>query len=186
MAAGVKARRPARTYLLAGLLRCECGSKMVGDALRMRNDEYIYYRCRSCNAPRVPAVDNERVVLEQIKPLAVPGGVLGRNRASDDAPREPAMLVALMDERLTRLKTLYGWSELAEDEYWARRNDIVAQLAALSGVTKESVVLGRALLTGSAKQIKVAVRLYVESVTAHSGKISPESITWHPEIRPYA
>jgi len=65
-----------RSYLLSGILKCQCGSHMVGASYHGRSRAYRYYVCTrqnhegsttSCKAPRIPADDLEAAVLERIK-----------------------------------------------------------------------------------------------------------------------
>ncbi len=64
-----------RTYTLSGLLRCSCGSHLVGASYPGRSNTYRYYVCTrqqhegtgaSCQAPRIPADDLERAVLKRL------------------------------------------------------------------------------------------------------------------------
>ncbi len=65
-----------KPYLLSSLLRCQCGSHMVGSSHHGRSAVYRYYVCTkqvhegtkaSCQAPRIPADDLETAVIERIK-----------------------------------------------------------------------------------------------------------------------
>ena len=65
-----------KSYLLSSLLRCQCGSHMVGASYHGRSAIYRYYVCtrqiheatkESCQAPRIPADDLEAAVIERIK-----------------------------------------------------------------------------------------------------------------------
>ncbi|HZZ82384.1 MAG TPA: recombinase family protein, partial [Gemmataceae bacterium] len=65
-----------KSYLLSGLLKCQCGSHMVGASYHGRSAAYRYYVCtrqiheatkESCQAPRIPADDLETAVLERIR-----------------------------------------------------------------------------------------------------------------------
>lgn len=65
-----------KSYLLSGLLRCQCGSHMVGASYHGRSAIYRYYVCTkqiheatkaSCQAPRIPADDLEAAVIERIR-----------------------------------------------------------------------------------------------------------------------
>lgn len=65
-----------KSYLLSGLLRCHCGSHMVGASYHGRSAAYRYYVCTkqvheatkaSCQAPRIPADDLEVAVLERVR-----------------------------------------------------------------------------------------------------------------------
>lgn len=67
-----------KSYLLSGLLRCQCGSHMVGASYHGRSAIYRYYVCTkqiheatkaSCQAPRIPADDLEAAVLERVKDI---------------------------------------------------------------------------------------------------------------------
>jgi site-specific DNA recombinase len=65
-----------RTYTLSGLLRCSCGSHLVGASYPGRSKKrYRYYVCtkqqheatrESCQAPRIPANDLERAVQKRL------------------------------------------------------------------------------------------------------------------------
>lgn len=67
-----------RKYLLSGLLRCSCGSHMVGCAAHGRSRTHYYYTCTrqnheggkySCQAPRIPAEALEEALIERIREL---------------------------------------------------------------------------------------------------------------------
>jgi site-specific DNA recombinase len=71
-------RAGKKSYLLSGLLRCQCGSHMVGASYHGRSATYRYYVCTkqiheatnaSCQAPRIPADDLETAVLERVKDI---------------------------------------------------------------------------------------------------------------------
>jgi len=64
-----------RTYILTGLLRCSCGSHMVGASYPGRSKHYRYYTCTlqqhegtkaSCQAPRIPADDLEQALIARL------------------------------------------------------------------------------------------------------------------------
>lgn len=67
-----------KSYLLSGLLRCQCGNHMVGASYHGRSAIYRYYVCTrqiheatkaSCQGPRIPADDLEAAVIERLKDI---------------------------------------------------------------------------------------------------------------------
>ncbi|MBY0527977.1 MAG: recombinase family protein [Gemmataceae bacterium] len=99
-------------YLLSGLLRCQCGSHMVGASYHGRSSVYRYYVCTrqvheankaSCQAPRIPADDLEAAVIERI---------------TDVGNRDEARTV-IVEKALAGVESQRG--ELAEQESILRR-----------------------------------------------------------------
>ncbi len=71
-------RARGRNYLLSGLLRCQCGSHMVGSSAHGRTDVSYYYTCTrqvheggkySCEAPRIPALALEEALIGRVVQL---------------------------------------------------------------------------------------------------------------------
>ena len=59
-------------YNLSGLIKCACGSVMVGSRIKSRGNVYVYYRCDSqqrkkgCNVSRIKREDVEGFVFDKI------------------------------------------------------------------------------------------------------------------------
>ena len=75
--------KPFRHYVLRGLLYCECGTRMRGEAHLQRGTERRYYRCptRGCQARRCPADLAEGDVLASIAGGVLPATVVNAARA---------------------------------------------------------------------------------------------------------
>ena len=67
-----------RTYLLSGLLRCQCGAHMVGASAHGRTDKNYYYVCTrqnheggkySCSSSRIPAEALENAIVGRISEI---------------------------------------------------------------------------------------------------------------------
>ena len=67
-----------RQYLLSGLLRCPCGSHLVGHSAHNKHRAYHYYSCTrqsheagkySCDSPRIPAEALEEAVVARVREI---------------------------------------------------------------------------------------------------------------------
>ncbi|NQV23665.1 MAG: recombinase family protein [Rhodopirellula sp.] len=67
-----------RQYLLSGLLRCPCGSHLVGHSAHNKHRAYHYYSCTrqsheagkfSCSSPRIPAEALEEAVIGRVREI---------------------------------------------------------------------------------------------------------------------
>ena len=74
--------RPFRHYVLRGLVFCECGTRMRGEAHLQRGTERRYYRCPTlgCRARRCPADLVEEEVLASIADGILPATVINAAR----------------------------------------------------------------------------------------------------------
>lgn len=73
-----KKQANSRQYLLSGLLRCPCGSHLVGHSAHNKHRAYHYYSCTrqsheagkfSCNSPRIPAEALEEAVIGRVREI---------------------------------------------------------------------------------------------------------------------
>lgn len=91
---GTPARRSVSAHLLSGLVECSCGTKMYGvhnDVTTKRGRYQVgYYRCRrashkgTCTAKQIPAPVVERIVIEELRRLALdPARVASRAGEAD-------------------------------------------------------------------------------------------------------
>jgi len=73
-----KKQANTRQYLLSGLLRCPCGSSLVGHSAHNKHRAYHYYSCTrqsheagkySCNSPRIPAEALEEAVIGRVREI---------------------------------------------------------------------------------------------------------------------
>tara|TARA_R110002049_G_scaffold4601_5_gene32543 strand:+ start:750519 stop:752261 length:1743 start_codon:yes stop_codon:yes gene_type:complete len=73
-----KKQANTRHYLLSGLLRCPCGSSLVGHSAHNKHRAYHYYSCTrqsheagkfSCNSPRIPAEALEEAVIGRVREI---------------------------------------------------------------------------------------------------------------------
>lgn len=143
---GGKIRRAPvhRTYLLSGLIVCECGALLHGQTRSARGREWRYYLCRHCDAPAIPADDAERDVFTSLRTMRLPTAAV--DAARNELRRRLALPArGLSDERrarpetrLERLKTQFEWGDIGDAEYRAKMEDTRAQLALLP--TNDKVV----------------------------------------------
>jgi hypothetical protein len=195
---GVRTARH-RVYALRGLLTCgNCGANMRGEARSARGKEWRYYLCRSCDAPSVPADAIEAEVYDHIRTLTLPAEAIERARhlllerlqvpetGTVDAQRKR------LNNRLSRLKELYGWEDLTEAEYRAK---VLETRTLLSGLpTEDKVILfdrHRHIVETMAANLDKAteqqkadlVRLLVERAYAKDRSLA--GIDWTPPVRPF-
>ncbi len=188
-------RRPARhrTYLLAGLVRCECGRRMNGQAHGTRL-ERRYYLCRYCHRPFVRADELEHQVLEAIRRYRLPARMIAVARealarhlavpVSDDVDRARRRLEA----RLANLRKQHGWGDIDDATYRRERDETEAMLVQLPDGDKlvafdraRATVLSmsEALDAMTPEEQRQAIALFVE-------RVSPEGVVkWTPPVRPF-
>jgi DNA invertase Pin-like site-specific DNA recombinase len=204
--AGIRARtrvgarsRPHRVYVLAGVLRCGCGSAMTGEARVSRGRDWRYYRCRanSCHAPLVPAEVAERAVLDEL--AALPPLL---QRTIDRADREwqeritspvtgaAAKQRQILERRLANLRKQHGWGEIGDAEFRALTAETRADLARLPDPGKVvAFTAARKLIASFAEMIEAGgpeeharlVRLAVERVVARDRIVTDVDLS--PVIR---
>jgi hypothetical protein len=186
-------RRGRRGYPLSGLLRCgDCGRRLSG----VSNGYSRYYRCRTraadrgCAAPFVRADTAEATFSEWIGSLTLPPDW----REAIAGTREPAAETedkrGRLTEHLARLRKLYAWGEIPEDEYRAEAQRTHAELAEVvepSPSTMEEVAaaladLGRTWAGASPERQASVARLMLREIVTGDGGIV--AFVARAEIRP--
>ena len=188
-------RRPARhrTYLLSGLLWCECGRRMNGQAHGTRL-ERRYYLCRYCRRPFVRADELEAAVLRKIRAYRLPARAIAAARealarrlagpARDDTGRARSRLEA----RLANLRKQHGWGDIDDVVYRRERDETEALLAQLPDGDKlvafdraraTVVSMSESLDAMTPEQQRAAIALFVAAVDP-AGVIS-----WTAPVRPF-
>jgi hypothetical protein len=176
------AHRGRRRYPLSGLLRCgDCHRTLSG----VSNGYSRYYRCRarasdrSCIAPFVRADAAEGAFTEWIGSLTLPPDwreaiAETREVAQGGDKRER------LAERLARLRNLYTWGEMPEDEYRAETLRIHAELAEIavpSPSTMEEVAaalvdLARTWANASPERQQAVARLMLREIVTSNGQVA--------------
>lgn len=172
-------RRP--TYLLSGLVVCQCGSKMRSQTVRGRRR----YTCVSgptggCGKVSRDAERLERFVAKWVLLLGGFGALPAEN------PESAAPEIGGLEARIVRLAEEYDDGEMTRDEYLYRRDRLEAKLS--DARAQESVRLpgGRRRIGpggwwdgASDDQKRAAVRDLVRSVTPHpTGRGYRGDTTW--------
>lgn len=182
---------PGRSYLLAGVLHCDCGRRMVGHAGRSGTR---YYWCRVCRRPMVRADALEPGVLEAIRAYRVPASTMDaareelRRRLA--GPRDEATTQARrrLEGRLANLRKQHGWGDVDDATYRREKAETEAMLAALPDEDKlvafdrqraAVLDLSEALEEMTESERKQTVALFVEEV-ARDGRIR-----WSAPFRPF-
>lgn len=187
-------RKPERhrVYLLAGLIRCECGRRMNGQA--HGSPERRYYLCRYCRSPFVRAEDVERSVIDAVRRYRLPARTVAEAREElvrrlagedrDDIDRARRKL----ELRLANLRKQHGWGDIGDAEYRRERGATEAMLARLPDSDKlvsfdraraQVLSLSDALDAMTPEEQQQALRLFVESV----GRDGVPA--WTPPVRPF-
>ena len=187
-----------RIYLLAGLIRCECGARLNGQARSSRDQEWRYYLCRRCEAPSVPAEAAEAEVLKRLAAMALPDAAVERTRAelrrrlALPARGEADERRARSEKRLNRLHEMYEWGDIDAAEYRRKAEQARADLASLpepdkvisfDDVAARVASMPTALASATPEQAKALIALLVESVETSDRKVS--GITIVPAARPF-
>ena len=187
------AHRGRRRYPLSGLLRCgDCRRTLSG----VSNGYSRYYRCRarasdrSCIAPFVRADAAEGAFTSWIGSLTLPPDwreAIAETRApaaEGDAKRER------LNERLARLRNLYAWGEMPEDEYRAEAQRVHSELAevaepsptSMEAVAAALVNLARTWASASPDRQAAVARLMLKEIVTSNGQVAV--FMARPEIRP--
>ncbi len=191
---------PFRHYVLRGLLYCECGTRMRGEAYVQRGTERRYYRCPTlgCRARRSPAELVEEQVLASIAEAVLPGAVIDAARSELRRRLETPEVAGAGKQRehlltrLERLKKQHGWGDLSDADYQTQRDAVRTALAALPDDDRiRSFDAYRARLLALPEAIAVATparreelcRILVERVTVRDREI--DRIDWTPPARPF-
>lgn len=185
-------RRPLkhRTYLLAGLVRCECGRPMNGQG----HGERRYYLCRYCRRPFVRAEPLEAGVLKAIRTYRLPARAVAAAR--EDLARRLAVPVRddvdrarrRLEARLANLRKQHGWGDIDDATYRRERDETEAMLAQLpDGDKLVAFDRARATVLSMSEAIdemtpdeqRQAIALFVSEVT-------PEGVvSWTAPVRPF-
>lgn len=176
------ARRGRKRYPLSGLLRCgDCRRTLSG----VGNGYSRYYRCRarasdrSCVAPYIRADAAEGAFASWIGALTLPSDwreAIAETREPVEADDRRERLTM----RLTRLRNLYAWGELPEDEYRAETQRIhteLAEVAEPSPSTMEEVAaalvdLGRTWANASPERQSAVARLMLRGIVTRNGQVA--------------
>ena len=192
--------RPFRHYVLRGLLYCECGTRMRGEAHLQRGKERRYYRCPAlgCRARRCPADLVEEDVLAVIADGVLPAPVIDAARTELRKLLEtPEVAVAgrqraRLLKRLEQLKKQHGWGDLTNAEYLAKRDATRTDLAALpdgdrirtfDAYRARVLALPDAIEAASAERREELCRIVVQRVVVRNRQL--EAIDWTPAARPF-
>lgn len=182
---------PGRAYLLAGVLECDCGRRMVGHGGRSGT---LYYWCRWCGASMVRADRIEPGVLDAIAAYRVTSATMDaardelRRRTAGDADETTSRARTRLEGRLANLRKQHGWGDIDDAEYRRGKAETEAMLASLPDQDKlvafdrqRAVVidLADALEVMTPEERKQTVALFVERVTVAG------AITWTPPFRPF-
>ena len=182
-----------RHYPLSGLLRCgDCRKTLSG----VSNGFSRYYRCRahaddgSCAAPFVRADAAEGAFAAWIGSLSLPAD--WRNAIAET--REPAAQAdgkrERLTERLARLRNLYTWGEVPENEYRSEAQRIhteLAEVAEPSPSSMEAVAaalgdLGRSWTNARPERQMAVARLMLKEIVVRNGQVAV--FVARAEIRP--
>ena len=187
-----------RIYLLAGLIRCECGGRLNGQARSSRDQEWRYYLCRRCEAPSVPAEAAEAEVLKRLAAMALPDAAVERTRVelrrrlALPARGEADERRARSEKRLERLREMYEWGHIDGSEYRRKSDEARADIATLpepdkvisfDEVAARVASMPAALASATPEQAKALIALLVESVEANDRQVC--GITIVPAARPF-
>lgn len=94
-------------YLFSGLLRCSCGSTLVGNRYQGRTKEYSYYRCNNstrtgqCKSPKFQKEPLEAFLLEKIFPM-----IFSEDNAKLFLQSVNEKIAIYAQENLSHIKTL--------------------------------------------------------------------------------
>ena len=192
--------RPFRHYVLRGLLYCECGTRMRGEAHLQRGTERRYYRCPllGCRARRCPADLVEHDVMALISAGQLPATVIDAARAElrklletpevAVAGRQRARLLT----RLEQLKKQHGWGDLSDADYQAARDAARTALAelpdgdrirAFDAYRARILALPDAIEAASPERREELCRIVVQKVVVRARRL--EAIDWVPAARPF-
>lgn len=188
-----QAQSKRRRYPLSNLLRCEaCGRGMSG----VSNGYSRYYRCSaragdaSCSAPLIRADEAEGAFAEWIGELRLPPDWRTAIAATHEPDRGGEAKRERLEERITRLRNLYAWGELAEDEYRAEAARVRAELAevvtpsvaGMDELADRLADLGRGWATADPDQQQAVARLMLSAVIVREARVI--AFVGRPEIRP--
>lgn len=184
-----------RTYPLSRVLRCaKCGYRMTGAA---NTAKVRYYRCagrarfHECDAPAIRADIAEQRFAEWIGTFQLPDDwrTAVARTALDRVKGDERDRRAKSEERLKRLRDLYSWGDIGEEEYRQQAGEIRASIAVvrpgLAGM--ESVAdalrdLGPAWRSASPEAQAAVPPLMLKSASVDEAEISEWVV--RAELRP--
>ncbi len=192
--------KPFRHYVLRGLLHCECGTRMRGEAHLQRGTERRYYRCPKlgCRARRYPADVVEESVLGSIAQGVLPASVVDAARAELRKLLETPDVVGAgrqrerLLKRLEKLRNQHAWDDLTDADYLAQRDATRAQLAELpdgdrirtfDAYRARVLALPEAIEAASPARREELCRIVVQRVIVRDRQL--EAIEWTPAARPF-
>ncbi|MGZ8437503.1 MAG: recombinase zinc beta ribbon domain-containing protein [Candidatus Limnocylindrales bacterium] len=192
--------KPFRHYVLRGLLYCECGTRMRGEAHLQRGSERRYYRCPTlgCRARRYPADLIEADVLASLAEGVLPASVIDAARTElrqlletpevASAGKQRARLMT----RLEKLKEQHAWGDLTDAEYQAKRDATKVDLAELpdgdrirtfDAYRARILALPSAIEAASPAKREELCRIVVQRVVVRNRQLA--GIEWVPAARPF-
>jgi DNA invertase Pin-like site-specific DNA recombinase len=188
-----RARQRRRRYPLSLILRCaECGRGMSG----VSNGYSRYYRCaskardRSCSQPFIRADVAEGSFADWLGSMTLPADWREAIAATHEPDTIDVTTRARLTERLARLRNLYGWGELPEDEY---RAEVATARGELAEVAEPNVTgmddladrlrdLGHGWSTAAADQQTAVARLMLREIVVKTGAVV--AFVARAEVRP--
>lgn len=188
--------RPWRTYLLSGVIGCECGRSMGGEARSSRGREWRYYRCRDCRRT-VPAADAEAAVLSRLTKLPpLTRRLIDRADAEARARSvSPARSLAAarrdeLERSIAAVRKQHEWGALSDVDF---RAALAAKRAELERLPDPDVVvafrraraviesIGQLIAAGEPADHRRLIRAVVERVETADRRVS--RVTLAPAIR---
>lgn len=173
-----------RSYPLTGVLRCgECGRAMTGAFRRTR-----YYRCvgraihKACQAPSIAADVAEGAFARWLDSLTLPSdwreAIARTNLDSSRAGEKDRR--ATIEARIARLRNLYSWGDIGEDEYRAEAASLKEQLGlvampsigSIEAVAHALEQLGSAWLTAPAHLQAAVPPLLLRAIEVRGARFS--------------
>ena len=192
--------KPFRSYVLRGLLHCECGTRMRGETKKQRGTDRRYYRCPrpGCRSRRSPADIVEQDVLSMIAQAAVPESVIEtarnelRRRTQSPEIASAGRQRARLQIRLEQLKKQHGWGDISDEQYRAQRDAAQAALAQLPDGDRVVVfdthrakvlALPDAIAVASPEKREELCRIVVQRVVVSDRQVA--EIEWTPQAQPF-
>jgi hypothetical protein len=181
------ARRPTFTYPLASVLRCgSCGRSYTGTS----NGETRYYRCTGrtqgtgCTAPHVRSEPLEESFALWLDRLELPDDWRERLAHSQvDGPKaDEAARRVKAETRLARLRDLFLWGDLTEDDYRAQSASLRSELAVIAMPNVASMEAIAALLEdvgGAWRMAPVGAKSLLPRALIAHGEVRDGGVEWH-------
>lgn len=188
-------RRRARRYPLSGVLRCSsCGRTLSGMS---SNGTVRYYRCQarvgdgSCVARYARADAAEKTFTDWLGSLALPADWRQAIAATREEPSPADDKAGRLNERLARIRKLYAWGEIHEDDFReeaARIHAELAEVAVPSESSMEAVAtalgdLAKSWASAPAERQATVVRLMLKEIEVCDGAVKLPFVA-RAEIRP--